>query len=188
MSQLCLIGAGGHGKVVADAARLNDHVIVAYADRQAADWLDVRRLDDDAIAGLPADVALAIGLGGMKPDTLARRLDLVARLRGVRAMPPIIHPGAIIASGSMVADGAVILAGACINPAARIGFAAIINTGALVEHDVVVDKGAHIAPGAIILGGARIGQAAMVGAGAVVLPGAEVPAGYLVKALTRWPQ
>ncbi|MGE4221385.1 MAG: hypothetical protein AB7G39_18220 [Alphaproteobacteria bacterium] len=185
---LLLVGAGGHARVVAEAAASSGHRIVAYADRQPAIWLDLPRISDDATPPETVE-GFVMGIGGIAPAGLQNRLAVFRRYaaRGI-ATVALRHARATVASDADIAAGAMVLAGAIVNPAAMIREAAIVNTGAIIEHEADIGTGAHIAPGAIVLGAARVGEAALVGAGAVVLPGAEVPAGTLVPALGRYPR
>jgi sugar O-acyltransferase (sialic acid O-acetyltransferase NeuD family) len=181
--KLCLIGAGGHAKVVADAAIAGGHVIIAYADREPVPWMSARWLRTDGeIEGLAPDVGLALGIGGTAPAALVKRSEALARVRGPRPCPPVIHPRAIVADKVPVGDGTQIMAGAMVNPGASIGVGVIVNTGAIVEHGALIGDGCHIAPGAIVLASAVLGDHVMVGAGAVVLPRSTLAAATLVKA------
>ena len=182
--RLLLVGAGGHARPVAEAARLIGHEIVAYAAPEDSRWLDVARVEDDAV--WPAGIeGFVIALGGMDGAALKRRLGVGLAHAERGPAPPIVHPCATASAEARLRPGAVLLAGALVNPGADIGEHAIVNTGAIVEHDAQIGHGAHVSPGAIVLGGAAVGDCAMIGAGAVVLPGAAVPEGALVPALTR---
>jgi sugar O-acyltransferase (sialic acid O-acetyltransferase NeuD family) len=180
-----LVGAGGHAKGVAEALELLGRPVAIYVDPIRADWLKAaHQVDDDAIA--PAAGALVMGVGGVTPEALQRRLALLDRYiaRGFTA-PPVVHPMAVVSPRAQLGEGVIVLAGAVVQPDARIGRGALVNTRALVEHDAVVGEGAHIAPGAIVLGAATVGACSMIGAGAVVLPGAAVPPMAIVAAATR---
>lgn len=164
---LAIIGAGGHGRVVADCAL-------------AAGWADVALFDDgDARASEPWGVA------GTRKDLIARLADFggvvvgvganAARLRLTRELgergarlATLIHPRATVSSYAEVGAGSVVLAGAVVNIGARLGQAVIVNTGATVDHDCVLKDGVHIAPGARLAGGVHVGPESWIGVGAVV--------------------
>ena len=186
--KLVLVGAGGNGRATADTLRAAGHEICAYADPARQDWLAAPHLADDAaIAGMPAEFGIALGLGGVRPADLRRRLALFDRLLAQgRAAPALCDPRAFLSPQAQIAGGAVVKPQAAVEAFARIGRAAIVNTGALIAHDAVVGAGAHVALGAVVLGGARVGECALVGANAVVLPGAQVPADAVVPAATRF--
>lgn len=183
--KVVLVGAGGHAKGVAEALELAGHMVATYVDPRPALWLDAEHeTDDEAVT--PDRGALVLGVGGVTPEDLRRRLALLDRYLERRfSAPPIVHPSAVVSRRARLAAGAIVLAGAVLQPDARIGRGALVNTRAVVEHDAVVGEGAHIAPGAVVLGGADIGACCMIGAGAVVLPGATVPALTTVAAGTR---
>src|SRR5690606_31947794 len=194
--KLLLVGAGSHARTVIDLVQRCGHQVTAYVDRvrQPRPWLGgavpLEASDDDALADTRlAEVAEApaMGLAGVRPDELARRLALFERYAAAFGAPPpaLVHPTAVVADAEP-GPGAMVMAGVVVNAGASIGRAAIVNSGAIIEHEAVVGEGAHVAPGAIVLGRARIGASAMLGAGAVVLPGVSVPAGTLVRALTRF--
>lgn len=174
-SGVLVLGAGGHGKVVADILLRSGVCVVGFLDDEPALWGSTR-------LGLPvlgplisymqyhAD-GLALGVGAIE----ARR-QIVARL-GESAWPlwrQVIHPRAIIAPSVRLGRGVTVTAGAIVNPDAALSKFAIANTGATVDHDCVVREYAHIAPGAHLAGGVSIGRGTLIGIGAVVLPGCTV--------------
>jgi UDP-perosamine 4-acetyltransferase len=187
---IVLIGAGGHAKAVVEALLAQGHRITGYCDRQESPWLAASRLDDDsAVIALDASIGVALGVGGIDPAGLERRIQLLARLRRpLRPAPPVIHPAATISASATVEDGATILAGAVVQPGARICMGAIINTGAIVEHDSAIGQGTHISPRAVVLADCVVGAHCMVGAGAVILPGSRLDDDILVPAMTRFPR
>ncbi len=186
---IVLIGAGGHAKAVSEAVQANGDILVGYVDPRPADWLEVVHFDKDDEAILPVGAGVVLGLGGVTPEDLERRLTLMEgyRMAG-RDLPPAVHPSAHVSSAAHLDLGALVLAGAVVQPGASLGAGAIVNSGALVEHDTDIGAGAHIAPGAMVLGDCTVGRCAMVGAGAVLLPGAVVADRALVPALTRVPK
>ncbi len=180
--RLALIGAGGHSKAVVETLHAAGHELVAYVDPRPAPWLDAPRLAGNGELSGEAE-GIVMGLGGVAPEALRRRLELFRDYRGRGfAAPPLTHPAAQLSSSAVLSAGAMVLAGAMVQPGAWIGEAAIVNTGAIIEHDSTIGAGSHISPGAIVLGAARIGTAAMIGAGATVLPGTMLPEAGFVKA------
>ena len=45
---------------------------------------------------------------------------------------------------------------AIVNAKAKIGRNCIINTGAIIEHDVIIEDNCHISTGSIVNGGAKL--------------------------------
>lgn len=177
-----LVGAGGHAKAICEAISAAGGSVSAYVAPEPASWLTARHIAEDAAAN-PDDGEAVLGIGGVEPEALARRLALLDQYleRGFAASP-VRHQAAQVSPSAVLEPGVVVLAGAVVQPGARIGRGAIINSNALVEHDSSIGAGSHVAPGAIVLGDCRVGDCCMIGAGAVVLQGARVPDRTLVRA------
>ena len=182
--RILLLGAGGHGKAMAD-------LLLAHGGFEIAGFVDAAPKTSQVL-GLPVlgGESLLAGLASQgitlahpSVGNNAQRLAAAGRLRAASfALPSLIHPTALIGHGARIGEGATILARAVIGPEAEIGALALINTGAIVEHDCVVAEAAHIGPGAVLAGGVRIGAGALIGAGAVVRPGITICAGAVIGA------
>ena len=166
---LAIIGAGGHGAVIVDAARTaQPHRPIVLFDlapqtREVIGCPVITGEPDPA--SFPPDqweVHVAIGAN---PVRIAN-LESLGRMG--YAFATIVHPSAVLAESCSIGAGTAIMAGAVINARATIGMGCIINTGAIVEHDAAIGLGTHISPGAVAAGGARIGERCWIGANAVV--------------------
>lgn len=181
---ILVLGAGGHGKAVLDLLLAHGRWRVAGvldAAPRVASVLGVPVLGDESL--LPALAGEGIGAAHPAIGHNGQRLAAAERLETAGfALPALVHPAAHLGHGATLADGAVVMARAAVGPEARIGRLVLVNTGAIVEHDCVLEDGAHIAPGAVLTGGVRIGAGAMVGAGAVIRPGVTVGAGAIIGA------
>ncbi|MFC6284423.1 MULTISPECIES: NeuD/PglB/VioB family sugar acetyltransferase [Polaromonas] len=165
---LLLFGAGGHGRVVADAALLGGRwARIVASDRNPAvchgELLPGIQLLDAQIAKSLEQV-MHIAIGG----NLARERE--AGLWGDKRLVSIIHPLALVSQFSHISDGCFVAGGAVIGPGASIGIGSIVNHGSVVDHDVKVGAFSHIAPNATLGGDVKVGRRVLVGAGAVVLP------------------
>jgi sugar O-acyltransferase (sialic acid O-acetyltransferase NeuD family) len=171
---ILILGAGGHGRAVCEAARDAGFSPRGFLDARAPlpEMLGLPVLGDE---GAHDGGPLLIALGGN-----ALRLAAAARLGC--ALPVLLHPSVIRARSAEVAEGAVVMPRAVLGALARIGRLALVNTGAIIEHDVVLEEGAHIGPGAVLCGGVRVGARAMVGAGAVIAPNLVLGADAVVGA------
>jgi sugar O-acyltransferase (sialic acid O-acetyltransferase NeuD family) len=178
---LVIYGAGGHGRVVADAAAAAGWDVLGFVDdglpfgHAVLDW---RVLGDLGWLRGRNDVVLAHGLG---ENALRERAVGTLADQGA-VFSSVVHPRAVVSPHARVADGAVVLALAVLNPGCQVGAGAIINTGAIIEHDVVIGDYAHVASNVTLAGGVRIGRGALIGSGASVLPGCVVGAGSVVGA------
>jgi sugar O-acyltransferase (sialic acid O-acetyltransferase NeuD family) len=182
--RILLLGAGGHGKAIADLLLADGrYEVVGFVDAapKASQVLGLPVLGDESLLVMLASQGITLAHAAVGNN--AQRLAAAARLRASGfSVPNLIHPAALIGHGARLAEGAAILARAVIGPEAEIGALALINTGAIVEHDCVVEEAAHIGPGAVLAGGVRIGAGALIGAGAVVRPGVMIGAGAVVGA------
>ena len=181
-TRLFIYGASGHGRVVADVARLLGYEVAGFLDDApglVGGTMDgVAVLPGTALREFAVGTVLALGIGN---NAVRGRLTEEMRTRGV-TLPVLVHPTAILAGDVAVGEGTLVTARAVLNPGAVVGAAAIINTGAIVEHDCRIGDLAHVSPGAVLAGGVIVGARAHVGAGAVVLPGRTVGEGAVVGA------
>ncbi|MCC7464246.1 MAG: acetyltransferase [Gammaproteobacteria bacterium] len=167
---LLIIGAGGHGKVVADAAlEMGQWSRIAFVDDRADEMQSVAGLSVIAriaqIQSLRAqwrDAVVAIG-------NAALRLDLLRILAGVGfGLPAVVHPGAIVSRWATIGSGSVAFAQSAVNAGAVVGDGCIINTGATVDHDCRLGDGVHVCPGAHLAGDVIVGCRSWIGIGAIV--------------------
>jgi len=185
--KILIVGAGGHGQVVAD---------ILQAQRVAGDDVDVIGfIDDDpelegqdrlgrpilgnlaAITRIAHDaVVLAVG-----DNTQRACLDQDMRRAGQR-FATARHPSALIAGGTSVGDGSMICARVVVGCCSRVGRGVILNTACTVDHHARLDDFVHIAPGVHVGGDVSIGSRSLLGIGAIVLPGVSIGCGAVVGA------
>lgn len=175
---LLVVGAGGHGKVVAAAAIAAGHRVAGFLD-------DVHA--GGTVLGLPVlgpvdrlsvpDGAMAVLAIG---DNHARA-TLAARFSHVDWVV-VVHPGAWVHESAQLGPGTVVMARAVIQPEARVGAHVIVNTAAVVEHECRVEDFAHLASGVVLGGKVHVGRSALLGTGAVVRTRATVGEGAVVGA------
>jgi sugar O-acyltransferase (sialic acid O-acetyltransferase NeuD family) len=184
-----LIGAGGHARVVLDAARAANGIEVSCvvdadpAKRGTAfEGLEVVG-DESALAGIRARGVEAIVLGVGSIDVGRGRRALFERVSVLGfELPAVIHPAAVISPSAQIGAACVVFAGAILNPGVRLGDNVIVNTAAVLDHDVVIGDHAHVSPGAHLAGGVTVGEGSHVGIGATVLQGVRIGANVVVGA------
>ncbi len=163
MNKLAIVGASGHGKVVADIAVLNGYEDIIFYDddtsKKECGGYQVKGTYDDAIKS-DRDIFIAIGNADIR-----RRM-----LRGVdpKRLPILIHPSAVIDHDVKIGKGTVIMAGVVINSDANIGDGVIINTCSSVDHDCVIRDFVHVSVGAHLSGTIDVGEGVWIGAGATI--------------------
>jgi len=172
-SHLVVYGAGGHGRVVADAARAAELEVMGFLDDGLAEGeqvLEWRILGNaDWLRGRHG-VAVALGIG----TNDVRRRVAEALLQRRAELATVVHPSAVVSPYAELGPGAVVFALAIVNVGARVGQGAIVNSAAVLEHDVEIGDYGHVASNAALAGAARLGAEAMLGTGAVVLPGRTI--------------
>lgn len=184
MTSLLILGAGGHGKVVADIAQTTGKwAKIAFLDDRHPDlrsilhWPVIGYLEQ-ASDFLPdfSDFNVAIGNNKL-------RVELLHRFLGVGySAPPLIHPQAYVSPFASLGSGSVISAQSVVNVSSKIGLGCIVNTGASVGHDVILGDGVQLAPGVLLAGGASIGDMSMLGMGTSVIQQVKIGENVIVGA------
>lgn len=183
MKRLAILGASGHGKVVADIAlTLGWDSVVFFDDAWPlistnGHWLvegDAETLVErkDQFDG----VIVAIGHCRTR-----LKLQTLLESSGCR-IATLVHPGACVSQFGSVGAGSVVMPGAVINADSVIGRACIINSGATVDHDDVLADGVHIAPGANVSGNVSVGECSWIGVGAAIKQGVSIGSDVMVGA------
>jgi UDP-N-acetylbacillosamine N-acetyltransferase len=166
-------GAGGHGSVVADAARSAGFDVLGFLDDRRAVGEVLRLGSVLGGSGWWRQHPLVGVVPAVGDNAARKRLVLQLSADGIVATT-IIHPSSVVSTSASLQPGVVVLALAVVNTGAQVGLGAIINSGAIVEHDVSVGDFAHVSPNATLAGGAVLGALSHLGAGACVLPGVKV--------------
>ncbi len=161
--KLTIIGASGHGRVIADIAKLNGYDEIEFLD----DNEELKSCGKYPVVGrteTAADVRndIFVGIGNAKI-----RKMFMERLAG-KQIVTLIHPNAVVAEDVVIGNGSVVMAGAVINPGAVIGKGCIVNTCSSVDHDCVIADHVHVSVGAHLCGTVTVGESTWIGAGATV--------------------
>lgn len=169
MNRLAILGASGHGKVVADTAECCGWKCVEFFDdawpalQQNGVWPVVG--DGVGLMARLSDFDGVVVAIGNNHDRYAKLIELQAE--GARLVR-LVHPAATVSRYASIADGTVVFACAVVNAGARISLGGILNTGCSIDHDCVLGDAVHISPGARLAGGVQVGDLSWVGIGASV--------------------
>jgi acetyltransferase EpsM len=167
-----IIGAGGHGKVVADILQLQNIAILGFLDDDSTLWgsmsfgLPVLGGIDQYTAHEVAGVAMGVGSNRARKAIVER----YPALRWINA----VHPSATIAQSASLGSGVMIAPHAVIAPDTTIGSYTIINTAATIDHDCIIGDFAHVAPGSHLAGNVAVGAGVLLGVGTNVTPGCNI--------------
>ena len=161
---LAILGAGGHGRVIAESAVSSGWTVSFFDDAL------VGQVDGLPVAGKAADVVDAQLDGAIVAIGNNRvRLAWIEQLRaaGMRIVT-IADPSSQVSKSARIGDGCFIARGAIVGTGAVLGSGCIINTAATVDHDCRLADGVHISPGAHLSGGVEIGEASWLGTASAV--------------------
>jgi len=167
-NKLIIIGASGHGKVIADIAiKMNKWQSIAFLDDdesiKTSMGLEVIGKTDDAyIYKDEAGFFVAIGNNAIREKVQEKLIE-----EGLNVVS-LIHPSAVIGTDVEIEVGTVVMAGTVINSSTRIGKGCIINTSSSLDHDNVIEDYVHISPGVRTAGNVTIGKGTWLGIGSVV--------------------
>jgi sugar O-acyltransferase (sialic acid O-acetyltransferase NeuD family) len=173
---LLIVGAGGHGRVVADAAQLTGQwKKIAFIDDR---HLELRRSAHRPVIGAVADLDSLVGkwselVVAIGDNTKRLEVQQKVRLCGFE-IASVLHPSARIAEDIRIGEGTVVFANAVINTGSVLGDSCIVNTAATVDHDNHLGDGVHVSPGVHLAGDVKIGDRSWVGIGAIVIQGCSV--------------
>lgn len=167
-----LIGAGGHGRVVADALIVagTDPATIVVRDGRTGLTMLGRAVATPEVVMAMAGTRFHVAVG-----SAAIRARLQAAGAAVGATPlTVVHPAAVISPEATVGAGVLIAAIAVVAPGVTLGDGTIVNHGAVVDHDCRVGAFCHVAPRATLCGDVTLGDRVTIGAGATVLPGLSI--------------
>lgn len=193
---MLVVGAGGHGRQVVEAAELSGMF-------EVAGFLDDSLPTDETVIGYPVlgqvssavnhryvcdQAIVAIGNNNLR-ETLIQQL-VAARIE----IATVVHPKAFVSPRAQVAVGATVMAGAVVGTEASIGMGVIVNCGAVVDHQARVMDYGHCGLNVWMAAESVLGCSSWMDAGSslghgVVSPdGVTFPPGGFIFARPRTPR
>ncbi len=143
MKKILIIGAGKHGRVVAEAAVACGFEQYDFVDDNNEEAIG--KTDSlDELAGRYDGVIVSIGDCKLRKAFINHLLEIEAPLVS------LIHPASFVSPSAVIGTGSIVLPGAVIHTNASVGIGCIISIGALIDHDAVVEDFSHINTGAIV--------------------------------------
>jgi len=190
MPRLLIVGAGGHGRSVAEAVlAAGEFELVGFVDDAAPGLVKVW---DFAVLGTTADLGryrihadhavVAVGNNAVR-ESLCNSL-----LAAGFELATIVHPRAIVSPRAVVGQGCTVMAGAIVGTEAKLGCGVIVNCGAVVDHNAQVNDYAHLAVNACMAGDSELGRSASMQAGSALGHGCTVAAGAVMLSGTALPR
>ncbi|MDB9872192.1 acetyltransferase [Alphaproteobacteria bacterium] len=168
MNRLAILGASGHGKVVAETAELSGWEFIDFFDDV---YPRITEIGKWSVIGTSWDLLsrkseycsahVAIGNNAIREEKTNLLYDF--------KLASIIHPSALISPSVKLGPGICVLGGSVINAYSSIGKGVVINTGASVDHDCYLHNFVHISPGVNLAGEVIIGERSWIGIGSCVI-------------------
>lgn len=178
-------GAGAHGRVILETLKLSQRCSsVEFIDDDQSLW-------GSEVNGTPVvggweylisqdrsvfKVIVGQGHPGLRME-LARKMEE----HSVRFLNAV-HPSAAVMRSTRIGVGNMIGATAVMTSNVVLGNHVILNTGAVVEHDCMLEDFTTICPGVQLGGRTRVRQGAFICTGAIVLPRITIGASSVVAA------
>lgn len=154
--KVIVIGASGHGKVIADIVRASGDEFFGFLD----DDISKKTLGIVSDWEKHLDCYFVIGIGNAEVRERLSKLPL--------KWYTAVHPTAVISPSAKIGNGTVVMPSAVINASAIIGKHCIVNTSAVVEHDNSIGDYSHISVGTKLGGTVEVGKRCWIGIGSVV--------------------
>lgn len=185
---LVIVGAGDHGRVIAEAAQAAGLTILGFVQPSGAnagsggevDGLPILGMlgETQLLSSIGQDAAFVVAIGANQPRAAAYAECLRLGWQPVS----IVHPTATLLGRSRIGAGSQVCAAAVIGVAAQVGDDVIVNTAASVDHDGRLEDHVFIGPGARLAGRVTVEEGAHVGIGAIVREGCTIGAWSYVAA------
>ncbi len=168
MSNVILIGAGEHARVVLDSLQAAGRSVIVMFDPK----YDGQNFMNTAVHGTyrhdlhtGSEAIVAIGANDVR-----QRLSREVR----HAFTTSVDKTAIVSQYSTIGRGSMVLHGVIIQQGSVVGQHVIVNTAAHIDHDCEISDFVHIAPGASLCGRISVGEGTLLGAGSIVIPGIKI--------------
>lgn len=180
--KLLIVGASGHGKVVADIAKQmskwnsiaflddNEFITTSPSNKVLGRTSDALKYKDEA------DFFVAIGNNATREKIQEKLL-----CEGLSVVT-LVHPRSVVCSDVEIGVGTAVMAGVVINSSSKIGKGCIINTSSSLDHDNVICDYVHVSPRVSLAGNVRVGKSTWLGIGSVVINNVNISSGCIVGA------
>lgn len=167
MEKVIIIGAGGHGRVVIDAALWNPNleVIGFLDDGNVEDILGISKLGKISDIEKFKEFKFHIAIGNN-----SLRKELTEKIK-VENLITITHPTTYICRDAEVGKGCFIGANTIVNSKSKLENSVIVNTGSIVEHDCILESYSHLSYGVLLGSGVTIKEKVYIEMGEIVKRG-----------------
>ena len=179
--KIVIIGASGHGKVVANIAKLNGYDEILFLD----DDTSKKSCGRYPVAGTSKDIRqykgnydFIIAIGN---NRIREKISDMLERENIK-QTTLIHPCAVIDETVKIKEGTVIMANAAVNAEVQIGRSCIINTSSSIDHECILEDYVHVSPGVHVAGTVSIGKSTWIGIGATIINNLSICANCNIRA------
>ena len=162
MKSILVIGAGGHGQVVAEVAEACGYTRIDFLD-DCSEAAIGKIQDMDKFQSQYKDAFVGIGNNILRKNLMNQLVELGYNI------PVLIHPSSYVSKSASINKGTLIEPKAIVNTHSNIGSGSIISVGSIIDHDVSIGNFCHINSGSIVKAGASVDDLKKLEAGEVVL-------------------
>lgn len=168
---LLILGAGGYGLAVAEAAELSGQwQEIMFADdrwpatQHVAEYNIVTNIANlNQLQNTQLQAIVAVG-----NNTLRQQWQQTLRALGIE-LTSVIHPKTVVSRTAQIGLGVSVMAGCVISRKTVINDGVILNIGTLLDHDVVIQEFAHLSVGVKVAGGQTITAHSFLEVGTCIL-------------------
>lgn len=182
--RLLIVGAGGHGRSVAEAVLMSGQFSLAgFLDDSAFS-------NGETVWGFPVlgpatafeqyvrqSTHAVVAIGN---NVVRQKLFVQLQAAGFR-IANIIHPMSIVSPRAQLGVGVAVMAGAVVGTEATLGNGAIVNSCAVVDHHAQVHEFGHLGANASMAGGSVLGALSWMQAGSTIGYNIQVESGSILK-------
>ena len=178
--KIVIIGASGHGKVVANIAKLNGYDEILFLDDDESKTSCGKYQVVGTSKGITKyrDYDFIIAIGNNK---IREKISDMLERENIK-QTTLIHPSAVIDETVKIKEGTVIMANAAVNAEVQIGRSCIINTSSSIDHECILEDYVHVSPGVHVAGTVSIGKSTWIGIGATIINNLSICANCNIRA------
>jgi sugar O-acyltransferase (sialic acid O-acetyltransferase NeuD family) len=149
---IVIIGAGGHGKVIADAViKANQYDLLGFVDAhlpigtKVFGAYEIIESQENIDTLINDSTKFIIGIGN---NDIRKKIQ--EQLAPSLSWVTVVHPSAVISYNVVIGEGSVVLANAVINADSKIGEFTIVDSGVIVDHDCEIGSFSHLTIGTLV--------------------------------------
>jgi sugar O-acyltransferase (sialic acid O-acetyltransferase NeuD family) len=183
MKRLAIVGASGHGKVVADIAEYCGWEEVVFFDdafpkKKTLEGWSIVGDTQNFLSSMINFNGCIVAIG----DNITRLEKTNFLLLSGAPVISLIHPSAIVSKYSSIKLGSVVKANVVIDAFSKIGLACILGTSATLAHDCKLMDAVHVSPGANLAGSVEVDQCTWLGIGSTINQGLSIGKNVIIGA------